>query len=1242
MKRKKTETAQYAPIVFMNTPICDDEGDVIGIGATVTAIKKASERNAKMIGVIADYGSGKSSLTDTLAKDTKRFGKAIRINMWDSLSENSSQITISALTKSFLYQLASGISDNTAKHVNRRLSKNYGIVSFSISSRIFWLWAALAATAYVVFAIISGISVETISGLIQTASSNISQISLFWWTSITKYSASLFLVLGIAFAIIGLRNTSIAFSHWKSQTPRDLEVNDVFEAYTYIYKKLMTRNQRRLIILEDLDRINRKNLVVGFLKEIYRFNSLTQEACKNGPLFIVSIKPESHLKDYDDKGIPLSAKLDDDEVYAKMFDYTVTLKPIHYADYGDIVLDIIGKEDSETRKYLQSILEERDRIQENKLPASFSWIITGHTLTIRQLKERLNRAIALLITLKNKGYANQSYIRLSACAAVTYLELQYPELYIELIKQEDSFSQLVQNSYAIKNHSSDKAAEMKKSVDQLFGLIVTQGIDAKIVNNMKSDIVKMLLTGDISDDFRMYFYSFPRGSYIKNGDERDLTNLLLLPNEYSVDDKLAEKIDRIIEMGKEKTVVELLTQIANDAQKGIFPAIILNSEFLFKNAYTINPSKVEATVYLLASWESNNRRSSQEIIAKLYTYSFDLIEKFWENYAVWLFKRMDEFDDDSKIDIRKRIISIFGNEIIVFKDIFIGQQGGSYTMPIISEGELQAIPSVDVSISLINLELIGNINYEYIIAYINRFKLNNSSYKIAHEIYEKLIRAIPANVLWRLLVSFLKINAIADSKFFSYAVSGISSEASDKEVISQYVNSLSIDQITNDYCNILDEAIIDVNLSDAILKLLFYNQKYVALLSSLIKVNRLSLVNFVVEENSKNIVLVCEKLVAYNKLIIPEIRLEIIRQFNAANLINKITESYLPIFSADYPIISKQEYHEMNNVPVMLQLLNRRLINSSNYSDIVAFINNNVQIDDCLENLKLLLSDEYEDKYQDNSIATKIIEALDLRKIGFCELDSENKEKALKYFAIYIDLTNPSTACNYMSRINCLIPSLERAIVASGNIEMYINIIKQIDMPTKYTIEWLMGNEILFALSPNLLNELLNQKQEDKYLVGKVLADEAFEFPYSDVQNSTVIENYTPTSPIWHIIKDDYDLANYIIQNKCYEGFRESDFPEILRPLYSGKQTCDFIKFIFPRVSELEKLYYLEQMGEILDPEESIAISTYLIEEPNIRLLREDSLFYRVRERLWEDVPKHSGYKGVFTRKRNFRFPTIR
>ena len=129
------------PIVFVNNPIKLAEDDVIGFLDQVEMISCAiDDGEASMIGVIADYGTGKSSITEMLKEKYVKAGypEPIKINMWDSLSEpndsqnNNSNNQVSDLTKSFLFQLANGHDGKLGSYVNKLLSKNYGIISFAL------------------------------------------------------------------------------------------------------------------------------------------------------------------------------------------------------------------------------------------------------------------------------------------------------------------------------------------------------------------------------------------------------------------------------------------------------------------------------------------------------------------------------------------------------------------------------------------------------------------------------------------------------------------------------------------------------------------------------------------------------------------------------------------------------------------------------------------------------------------------------------------------------------------------------------------------------------------------------------------------------------------------------------------------------------------------------------------------------------------------------------------------------
>ena len=137
--RASEEKKQYSPIVFVNNPVKDPEHDVIGFDAQVETLQNAIDDGATMIGVIADYGTGKSSMTELLCDrfKKKRNPKPIKINMWDSLTQESitrDATGVSNLTRSFLFQLAKGKSAAFSSYINKLLSKNYGNISFASSN----------------------------------------------------------------------------------------------------------------------------------------------------------------------------------------------------------------------------------------------------------------------------------------------------------------------------------------------------------------------------------------------------------------------------------------------------------------------------------------------------------------------------------------------------------------------------------------------------------------------------------------------------------------------------------------------------------------------------------------------------------------------------------------------------------------------------------------------------------------------------------------------------------------------------------------------------------------------------------------------------------------------------------------------------------------------------------------------------------------------------------------------------
>ncbi|MFR6563285.1 MAG: hypothetical protein ACLUR5_16355 [Eubacterium ventriosum] len=185
------------------------------------------------------------------------------------------------------------------------------------------------------------------------------------------------------------------------------------------------------------------------------------------------------------------------------------------------------------------------------MPKEFKWIYKGDNLTIREIKDRLNKAISLYIDLKNKKYISNPYINLEACCVVTYLEAEYNEEFYIITHKERIFSQIIQESYS-------KKITMDMIADKLGTKEINEEL-AMVIGNRILDI-----------DFKMYFYSFPKGSYIKNIDEKQVCNYIELPDEseYKIEE-LGGQVERIYNNNKEKTLSDSIRKVQRRGQ--LFP-----------------------------------------------------------------------------------------------------------------------------------------------------------------------------------------------------------------------------------------------------------------------------------------------------------------------------------------------------------------------------------------------------------------------------------------------------------------------------------------------------------------------------------------------------------------------------------------------------------------------------------------------------------------------------------------------
>ena len=1231
MKSNETEKL-YDSIVFMNAPLSNIKDDVLGVETIVNSIKKASEKS-HIIGLIAGFGSGKSSVINTLVNNSN-FEPVIYINMWESLSKikeskEGLDFDVKCLTKDFLFQLASGHSDNLGKYVNRILSNNYRQLSFSIISKKFWLILIITIITFSIYNILKYNDIHSIYVIllyIFPENLNILKLATF-----LKTFSFFFFALSLISLIYGFSSIMITFAKFKSEK-KDVEINEIFEVYSVLNRKLRKnkfKKKRTIVIIEDLDRIDNKDTVVAFLKEIYKFVTSVNDTKFDNPLFIVAIKPECDLFSCDDN---------EDSLYSKIFDYSINLKPINYVDYENILLNIIGGDESDNMKLLNRVLEDKDKIIGAKLPNSFSWLTRGENLTIRELKERLNRSVSLLVELKNKGYKNQSYVNFATCCSVAYLSSAYPMEFNLIVKNEIKFSNVIQKITEIRHLKVGS-----NNLNQIVEVIETSElIDFKEDEKNKQlnkkfilDLSNMLANGDIDVDFRMYFYSFPKGSYIMNSDERRISNALL----YGDFEEHLTDVPDIVKHIKTKNeneniLLDSLNRISQNPNMNFY-YVIMFDEYLFISAYIINKTKVVSSLIPVLMWA--DEKLSEMCLLELSKYNeSELVDEFIALYASQLSLMIRNEPYEKVIRIRIKIIEIFGDKLNLFKYLYYSNDS-EIEAPIITQAELKKIESRKDAIDLICFHNITTVNdgvSEYILDYISEEVIPEDCLITTIDNVKIIIDNCPKSKVAKALIKFLMINNIVDNHIFTHICQIMDRE--DKYLISDYISNVDINKFTKEYLFVINDNMIDIDIKPDLIDLLYENKKFNVLLSCLSKCNKLNIINFYDAENVVAIIKAVNFLNTYNDALVPMIRFEIIVQAykNDNDLKHLLSEYYLELFYEEYTIITKEEVKLFPSNDEMLIYLNKSKIDRDNINCYIECINT-LRCDDVLCVTKLLFSDEYDNEYISDEIARDIIIAIDYNNINIKELSEEDRENVLLYVDNYLNVNSIDDAILLTELYKCLIPKLEKTIVNGNEIHKYIDLIEKYGEMSTYTKEWIEVFEVDCELPEILLEYLFNNNLLNKYLVGKVLRDKNFAFPYMKVDNSIVVKEFSVKSCIWDYLSSNTYLIEFIIQNKEYKNHNKNWGIDEYRILYRGRQTADFVIFLFSYIDLQEKEYYLRNMNDIFSAEDSINIAEYLCREENINLLENDEIFEIVKYKLWEDVKNKTGYKSMFTRKRN-------
>lgn len=644
--------------VYLIDNPCSEEEDSIGFGVYVNnLINILTNTPAKMIGLISNYGSGKSTVINMVENRSEMNKKGIffaKVNLWNLPSNkevsDEDDLTIN-IHKSFLNQILrkTNLSDIKKKSLEKQINKNYGFLDLCIEDTNFTKLLSFLF-ALLIFIIITKVDLFSM---------NVPRIAL--------------LILEFAFASALaqiLIKSKIYFSFNKeSKNTRTIDEFETTDCFFKIMEACKQSGIKKVIIcIEDIDRFTNGEGTIRFLEQIYKFYSESVDILNIDIKFIVAIKPASKLETIDSKQNDQIKNL-----YEKIFDYIINLQPVAIQNYDVLIQELLFG------KYKK--LQQMNILLPTDPEASFyHYLYKGKKNTIRDIKHRYNYAISLYENLlKNKQDAENVEINIETCFFVAYLEDEFTDSFYNLITDSESFEKMVINRLTkgklLLCEKCPEFCEVNKECPYFK--------EKKFIDEIEFGFANKL----IDMNYSMYFYKLPKSKKIKNVFDTAVSNIILTDNV-----KECETAAEYIEKANVGEIIQSLIFVVNNNS---VPNVIFKNEKLFDITYDNFKYQLEKYVLSIKLKEQENKvvnileqlvkfntEKTLYILEKLLNNIVDNLKQFYENQEV--------------LQFRKRIIHILNKYPKLCGKIFIPE------LPKISYGEMFIVSDLNIILEYIN------------------------------------------------------------------------------------------------------------------------------------------------------------------------------------------------------------------------------------------------------------------------------------------------------------------------------------------------------------------------------------------------------------------------------------------------------------------------------------------------------------------------------------------------------------
>lgn len=1215
--------------LFLNTPISSTVKDAVGVDLFVDKLNTAIDEGAQMIAIASPFGAGKSSVVEMLQhirkekrkdknkKNDKKKEKFVEVSMWSHLNgENTGGTT--ELHKNFIYQMASQINPRKGTYISRRLSANYGLLRLYASKGINWL------LTIIVLLLFGG----------QWFLANYSDLVARWIPSLrgkTDWIAAAMMLTAIIIVIILLTTTDIIFSSNKSEGSRTIDGDEIMDIYrTELLKPRHFWNRQKsgtryIVVIEDLDRTEAPETVLSFLKELRKYYVPEKDIAtmyKNQANFIVTIKPESLLaprattglsdeekpsqiqeNEQDDSageseqedGKVEASEIRRESLYAKIFDYTLTLQTINIANYDAILHELLNDYRNELKAL--GAFESADIENEENLAnlSGMRWIILEERIGIREIKERLNIAFTLFETLKSRS--SDVAITFEKCAAAAYLMTAFEEDFYAT--DDRAFQDLVNYYLNLPQQDDEDFAE----VSDIFAKYLNG--TSKKYQRAVWDLVR---SRHIDGSYRMYYYNYPRASVFYKDYEALVDSAIMH----------GEAVDGLEEAAQE--VVKSHSKVIRKAYEELeqlkmpLPAFVFEIEPLYVEAVLYN---FEELIKRMARFDYSSEGAEKTVARFERMLGFDKARiAYHEEHAKRFCELWEkEMSEPVLLQLRLMLCETLPHEILQYEKLFQGAHS------IISRPEMDALPFCHM-LKLINQ---SNKNFsekevEYVVSrYITQLDpQEREALRENTEAFLKkavIILGVPKIVF--ALIEFMKVNNEIDGSLEKLVCDYIESadkkkrenltanedddeedaeeKSEDQEDESDSELAVSGDAVFEAYQQLINQ-VSSTGLSEETLQYVQRLKRYDGF--SLETAQQLKNCGHIYEYVLT--ALYHDEKIAYEEQTIAQTILE-----NAADLYKenqilflelradilevdpKLINQYATLFGDGYPVITEREItavaHESQDVD--LQILN--LIPPNKVTE-----NNAKYLSDffcrCKHTHEISVQILCFIGKMESDVAKKLFYNLDFDAIPYRRFSKDKQKKVKMFLKLVLELDDAASRIKFMTATKYLDAEWESALaeIITGDEELekaYVKAVNGCEKVSSQTTSVITKLSKAYATAPHVTNRVFQEKKLFWYVSSKTLWESAFVMESGD-RGETLWDTYVEmfgktTSDSWKntkaLMAKNIEFLYRLMERKEYVKFSNENRLQMAKVL----QDKDCVEEAFKRGDEFALSYFLRVAG---------------------------------------------------------------